>query len=294
MRQGVEEFGKLVQKVDFPKFVSGLIQGVFQAIVDASIQQMQAYSELLAATAKSVDQFADDHISDAQARDYVANRFPSLVRIDTSGDGPATLKLRGDAEPSALVAELGAGDGLDDEEQERELVRRAKLQMAQSRQQTLATMVLMGINRIIVTDGKINAKVVFDISASDAAARRARAQMHDEQASSLTAAGGGGIAAGILTPYVIAGAGGGAGGGGMFRQDHTTKVMSAVDDTSESKAQMKAQLSGDVHINFKSETFPLERMIDVMGMASLNAKAQPQAMGPRGAPAPPAPAGAAR
>src|SRR5688500_19528547 len=36
MRQGVEEFSNLVQTVDFPKFVSGLIQGVFQAVVDAS------------------------------------------------------------------------------------------------------------------------------------------------------------------------------------------------------------------------------------------------------------------
>src|SRR5262245_12857492 len=29
VRQGVEEFGKLVQKVDFPAFVTGLVQGVF-------------------------------------------------------------------------------------------------------------------------------------------------------------------------------------------------------------------------------------------------------------------------
>ena len=33
--------------VDFPEFVGGLIQNVFQAIVDASIQQMHAYGELI-------------------------------------------------------------------------------------------------------------------------------------------------------------------------------------------------------------------------------------------------------
>src|SRR5689334_19730763 len=32
VKQGVEQFGELVQKVDFPKFVGGLIQNVFQAI----------------------------------------------------------------------------------------------------------------------------------------------------------------------------------------------------------------------------------------------------------------------
>src|SRR5688572_17241070 len=56
-RHGTEQFGELVKKVDFTKFVSGLIQGVFQAIVDSSIQQMRAYGELLANVAKTVDQF---------------------------------------------------------------------------------------------------------------------------------------------------------------------------------------------------------------------------------------------
>jgi hypothetical protein len=37
-RAGVEQFGELVKKVDFPMFVSGLIQNVFQAIVDSSIK----------------------------------------------------------------------------------------------------------------------------------------------------------------------------------------------------------------------------------------------------------------
>src|SRR5512134_2750957 len=69
---GVEQFGALVKKVDFPKFVSGLIQNVFQAIVDSSIQQMRAYGELLANVAKTVDQFAQDNISPNNARDWLA------------------------------------------------------------------------------------------------------------------------------------------------------------------------------------------------------------------------------
>jgi hypothetical protein len=36
--QGVEQFGQLVKKVDFPAFCAGLINGVFKAIVDSSIQ----------------------------------------------------------------------------------------------------------------------------------------------------------------------------------------------------------------------------------------------------------------
>src|SRR5260370_25608690 len=92
IREGTAAFEDLVQKVDFPKFVGGLIHNVFQAIVDASIQQIQAYGELLSATANTVDQFASDHINDAQARDYAANRLPSAVEVDTSGEGGARLK----------------------------------------------------------------------------------------------------------------------------------------------------------------------------------------------------------
>jgi hypothetical protein len=61
VEQGVKEFGALVQKVDFPAFVGGLIKNVFQAIVDSSIQQMRAYGELIANVAKTADEFAQQH-----------------------------------------------------------------------------------------------------------------------------------------------------------------------------------------------------------------------------------------
>ncbi len=47
----------LVQAIDFPVFVADLIEGTFDAIVDASIQQMKAYGALLQEVAEAVDQF---------------------------------------------------------------------------------------------------------------------------------------------------------------------------------------------------------------------------------------------
>src|SRR5512141_1627878 len=66
-------------------FVSGLIQNVFQAIVDSSIQQMRAYGELLANVAKTVDQFAQDNITENNARDWLAQKYPGQMNINTSG-----------------------------------------------------------------------------------------------------------------------------------------------------------------------------------------------------------------
>jgi hypothetical protein len=37
VREGVEQFGELVKKVDVPNFVSGLVNGVFRAVVEASM-----------------------------------------------------------------------------------------------------------------------------------------------------------------------------------------------------------------------------------------------------------------
>jgi hypothetical protein len=279
--QGTKQFGDLVKTVDFPKFVSGLVQGVFQAVVNASIQQMQAFAELLAATSKTVDQFAKDNISDGMARDHIANRYPSAVNVDTSGGDGARLKSTGAEDAPNLGSEFGLGDDLDldDPEGERQLVMAAKLEMARSRQQMLAMMVLLGINRIVVTNGNINAKVVFEMRASDDARRRSKAQMHDEESNKA------GSQTGWLTNLV---------GGYSVSHEHETTVSSAVDDSSESKAQVKATLSGDVRLAFKSETFPLERMVDVMGMQMLEQKAQPQTGGARATPPAPASGGATR
>jgi hypothetical protein len=267
VRQGVQQFGELVKKVDFPAFVSGLVNGVFKAVVDASIQQMKAYGELLAATAKTVDQFAKDNISDAMARDQIRNRYPSAVELDTSGD-VTRLRPKADGDESVDLAgayNLKNAVDLNDNDSELALVNAAKLEMAQSRQQLLATMVLLGINRIVITDGRINAKVVFDMRADDSAQRRAHAEMHDEAMSKNDNVSGGFVA----MPW---------GGGGTVNrneQSHVATVASAVDDTSQASAEVKAQLSGDVQLRFKSETFPLERMVDSNGLAMLNQRAQP-------------------
>ncbi|HEU4561510.1 MAG TPA: hypothetical protein VFS20_26890 [Longimicrobium sp.] len=260
---GVDAFRDLVDTVDFPKFVSGLIEGVFTSIVDSSIRQMQAYGKLLEGVVKSVDQYASDHISQNQARDYLTGKFPDLT-IDTNGGQPR-LKLRAglDDEDKALEgikSALGLKElDLDDEASEAQLARQAQLEMARMRQQQLATMVLLGINRIVVTDGLINAKVVFDVKASDTASRRARASMYDtDEKSRQTHDGGGWFSSDFDNT----------------QQRHKTVVSSSVDDTSESKAQLKANLTGEVRVNFKSETFPLDKMASPTQIASVNQAAQ--------------------
>jgi hypothetical protein len=47
--------GNFLDAVNFPAFVASLINGVFHAIVDSSIRQMEAYVGLLSKVAKTVE-----------------------------------------------------------------------------------------------------------------------------------------------------------------------------------------------------------------------------------------------
>ncbi len=285
VREGVDQFGALVKKVDFPKFVGGLIKNVFQAIVESSIEQMRAYGELIANVSKTVDMFMQDNISAGAGRDWLADKYPDAMEVEVNqnagafaeGETPpaptATLVARGD-NAAVRLAEISRDLNLSppvtditDANAELRLVTAARLQMAKSRQQLLASMVMLGINRIVVTDGAITAKVIFDMRADDSAKREYTASMYDKEAqrsrASMNASYGG-----WMTPVR-------ASASAETETSHVATVGSSVDETSESKAEVKAKLSGEVRVNFKSDYLPLEKMATPEMMSVIQGNSTP-------------------
>jgi len=260
--------------IDFPAFVASLIQGTFQAIVDASIQQMQAYAELLKNVATTVDRFMDDNVSDGAARDYLADQHPGLLSRDTSGGVPR-LRVRQDqpdgAELPSFFKDLGfssAGE-IDDEALQGVVVPAARRRMAEQRQQTLATMVLMGINRVVVDDGEITAKLVFHIDASEST------KMRFDQ-----------------TKTTVGNMSGRAGSNPFGAQAIMVNTASI---NAQSDLNVRADLTGQVKVKFRSETFPLDKFADPLAIQLINGNARvpaaPAAISPAPAPAvSPAPA----
>jgi hypothetical protein len=250
-----------VDAVDFPGFVAGLIEGVFTAIVKTSIQQMEAYATMVANVAKTVDQYMADNVSQEQAMDQLVNAQPDLFEADMGGDTPR-VSQRSDANPDQMggfLQSLGLPfdlDTTDPEVVQAEVVPAQRKVMAMDRQKLLATMVLMGINRIVVTDGRIQASVVFELNARDVVRR------NQERATSFEE---------------------------TYRQRHNKKkrngwwifstereaessflnvktaTTSTQTDESESSLQLKTRLTGNVDLRFKSDYFPLERMLDMLG-----------------------------
>lgn len=154
----------LLGAVNFPSFVTGLINGVFGAIVNASIRQMEAYAKLVAHAASSVSDFAADQITASTARDELVNTFPHV--FCTSGRGGLRLAV-GMSSSRSNLAHLARTLGLrrpwpavESPDGRRVLVTAVRRRVARERQKSLAVALAMGINRIVVTDGRISARTV--------------------------------------------------------------------------------------------------------------------------------------
>lgn len=278
-RQGTDQFVRLVNEVDFPSFVGGLIQNVFVSIVQTSIEQMRAYAELVANVAKSAEEYMNENIGVGQARDYLVDRFPDLLDVDVDEDGNSRLRQK-DAENEGGLVEIQQTMGmtgppvedLSEEEEELRLVNAARLMMAKSRQQLLASMVMLGINRIVVTDGSITAKVKFNMRSTDLAERDYKASAYDRQSqrNKNTSFFGGSFL------------GFGGGSVNVNTRSHVATVKTAVDESSESKLDLSAKMQGEVRVNFKSDYMPLEKMAtpEMIGAIQGNAAPAPRPAAP--------------
>jgi hypothetical protein len=261
-REGAEVFEDLVNAVDFPEFVSGLIDGVFNSIVSATLKQMDAYSKLLESVVKSVNEFATDNFTLNQGRDWLTDRFPRHLTTQVEMGQPK-LALTEYAEENGLdevQSSLGMKESvdLDTQESEQALAQRGQLEMARLRQKQLATMVVLGINRVVVTNGLINAKVMIDVKTRDKAQRQRRASDYDTKYNTTTRESGGWFSDDVTS-----------------RSGSRTVVSSAMEETSESSIDTKAKLSGEVRVNFKSETFPLEKLASQTQIDSVNQLSSP-------------------
>ncbi|MES2669949.1 MAG: hypothetical protein V4673_05935 [Pseudomonadota bacterium] len=340
LRTGVEQAGALMDAVNFPSFVTGLIDGVFNSIVTSSIQQMEAYAKLVADVSKSLNQFRDDNTTQNQGRDHLVEQFPDIFQLSMGGgafddfggfgdeapSGPPQPKVvvRQDVDEKAAVARINQSlpldkplTRLDDELVEALLVPAARTQIATGRQQLLATLVMLGINRIVVTDGKISAKVMYDFQARDNSRYRHSATKFDhlkdasgnvqktrsgeesyennnQQGTVARDAQGNAISGGWFSGPAREGGASYSKGDHKYNEEPIIKMRSTSSLQNDSSLQARASLAGQVEVNFKSDYLPLEKMANPEAIAAIQMNAQPGMVKTMaGRPLPPAPAPAA-
>ena len=298
-RAGAEAAGLLMKQVNFVAFVSGLIQGVFDSIVKSSIQQMQAYSAMVESVAKSLQQFRDDNITANQGRDHMVEKFPDLfdIGVDEFSDNPQPrLMLRDGVEESDALRRVNGAldfqDGqlksmdLSDETAELAIVTAARTQLARQRQQLLASLVLMGINRIVVTDGRLSAKIMYDFQARDTRSLRRSAVAYDyarDASGNLQTTwsgegdyeSGGTVNSSRQDGSSDYSADSYAKGTYKYEQKPVMTAMSTASEASDSVLSTRAQLAGNVEVNFKSDYLPLEKMATPGMIAAIQGNSTP-------------------
>jgi hypothetical protein len=252
--------GALSDEIDFPAFVASLLHGTFDAIVDASIRQMETFADLVASIAKTTEDFTRDNVTVNQVRDWLVQQYPKDLALDLSSTPRVVPTAQagedaGDGEPSspAWLADFGLeGEELTPDLIEDELVPRAREHVGQNRLQTLATMVLLGMNRVVVRDGTISARLRIRAVAADHA--KVDYAVSDDPTRS---------------------ADWGTRGSATYALP-TTKV-STVGVNVQSDTDLRAELFGEVKINFASETVPLDRFVDDARRTLLERHARPGA-----------------
>jgi hypothetical protein len=265
--------GALSDEINFPAFVAGLVHGTFDAIVDATIRQMEAFADLVSSVAKDVDQFTRENVTTNHVRDWLAEQYPRDLKVQLPGaDGgeprltavsPATPD-ESDGNSPAWLTDYGLeGEQLTDELVETQLIPAARRSVGESRLKLLASMVLLGMSRVNVKDGTISARVRFRAAASDKA----------------------------LVNYAVSSDPGGptwSERGSAVYDNHQTMV-STVGVNVQADSELKVELFGEVKINFVSETLPLERFADAARLRLLQRNARvPEATAAPVAPALPA------
>ena len=181
----------MINAISFPRFVKELITGVFKAMVETNQEQLQQYVELVRGVSQSLDGFAAlGGGNDDMAKRWLADQFPQSFAIEAPeaddqprpgdepdpDDEPESVRLITRGPPPSRDA-LRAALSLEPGEQVPtsggpELISFVRRSLARNRQQMLATMVQMGMQRIVVDSGRISAGMRFHIDASSAAAEQ--------------------------------------------------------------------------------------------------------------------------
>ena len=244
-------FNELVDSVDFPQFVADLLKAVFNANLKVMKEQTDSYIKLMKEATKS----SADFIKQINDDDTFANLAESKsdqynVTSEQAPDGTQKLVL---TNPE--------GDAVDTEDSEvKKAILDAKILMAKEHRAALREVLLMGVTRLVVDKGTVEAGVEFMITAN-----RKSTAMHRDQNINTT-----NVSASYDPPL------GGLFGGPSGSMTMTNTNIQVNTSQKEATDTLSAKLTGKVLIQFKTDYFKLDNF------ANMYADGGTQALAPAG------------
>ena len=253
LNQRIDQAGKLagefIDEIDFPKFVRDLVKGVFDANLEVTLKQMEAFQKLLKTATASVATFINK-IDDTAAFGYLAENQSDMFSLGFPDDGETDEN--GEQKPTLTDKEGNKLDIGDNEVKAK--IMEAKIAMAKEQRAMLREVILMGVTRLVVERGVVKAACKFNIQAGEKIDKADKAALQEASSTSTSLTHSGGLLGGIF--------GGPRGGTTTSTQKSKISVSSA---KSQATTDLTAQVSGNVEIQFKSDYFKLDNFATMYG-----------------------------
>lgn len=264
-----------LEKIGFVDFTVDLVKGVYEIIVKSSMDQLQSYADLVDKVSKSLTEYqaesigadgsteltekVDSYIKDVLSLDpattsdhsltteqgeFVKDHFSGTQIDDTSTSTPIRKSI-------ADVLTVGAAGDYTLAASDLKLFVEAKLKAGvKHSQDILKTILKLGMQKVVVSNGDIQTKLTFHVDAQDMGSKES--QSRSQKASGWGLGGGVSASTGFVGKLI-----GGAVGGSLSGGYSSRKLsVSVVNERSSSATNVQVDILGAVRIQFRTETFP--------------------------------------
>jgi hypothetical protein len=257
-----------LEKIGFVDFTVDLVKGVYEVIVNTSMEQLEAYAELVTKVSKSLEEYQDEVLGpdEAEKQEKAENYITEVLGFKkqdtyTLTDDQATALREHLAGISVQEDEQNKGiddyitvSGTSKEITHENLVKIVLEKLKKSTEHSydlLKTILKIGMQKVVVTNGEIRTKLTFHIDASDDYSKTSNQYSNN---SSGWGIGGGlsGSGTGLVGKIFGASLGIGLSGGYSSRK----LSVNVVNEKSTSATNVNVDILGEVRINFRTETFP--------------------------------------
>jgi hypothetical protein len=242
--------GEFIESIDFPGFVRDLTLAVFRGNLEVQHAQTEDFIRLLKAATASLANYVKE-IDDFSAYARLAENEPDRFQVAL----PAVPEEEDEDEEDGATPQTptlldSQGNPVDlGDNQIRAKILDTKVAMAQENRALLREVLLMGITRMIIRKGKIEAACVFDIKAKEKMTRQGL-----QQSETVTTSGrnlGGGLNLGFISF---------GGGGSSTTRETEISVSSAAGRTS---TDLTSKITGSVMLEIESDFFELDNFADM-------------------------------
>jgi len=229
----IDGFEDLVDSVDFPQFVSDLLKAVFDANLSVQKRQTDDFIRLMREATKSTADFLKK-TDDEEAYAYLVESPNSQFNLamEESPDGASKL---------SLTTPEGEPVNMDDNEVKAKIMD-AKIAMAKEHRAALREILLLGVTRMFVRKGEVEAAVEYKITAKRDSRKTHRDQNINTVQANMSYSGPLG---GIL-----------GGPKGSMSVNNTNIQVNTSGQTAQD--ELTAKLMGKVKIEFATDFFKLD------------------------------------